>query len=248
MVLRIAGLPVWVGPSELMAGARATMGWTDDAVELVGGLPQRVASLLDEVEGLVGRVSRIAERADVLVDRAEAVVGSIDGVLVDVRATVAGVDGVLSDTGTLVSRAATVAEGAAGVVGRAGQVAEGASEVVSGAEATSNTASRLIGLYQPLAEKAAPLAQRFVEDFSQAELDAAIRMIDQLPQLTHHVETDVMPILVTLDRVGPDVHELLDVLKEVRLAVQGIPGFKMLRRRGENKEAGADAEADANGG
>jgi hypothetical protein len=45
-----------------------------------------------------------------------------------------------------------------------------------------------------------------------------------------------MPILATLDRVGPDVHELLDVLKDVRLAIQGIPGFARLRRRGEEKE------------
>jgi hypothetical protein len=45
-----------------------------------------------------------------------------------------------------------------------------------------------------------------------------------------------MPILATLDRVGPDVHELLDVLKDVRQALLGVPGFKMLRRRGAEKE------------
>jgi hypothetical protein len=45
-----------------------------------------------------------------------------------------------------------------------------------------------------------------------------------------------MPILATLDRVGPDVHELLNVLKEVRQAINGIPGFSLLRRRGERDE------------
>ena len=45
-----------------------------------------------------------------------------------------------------------------------------------------------------------------------------------------------MPILATLDRVGPDVHELLDVLKDVRLAIQGVPGFRLLRRRGADRE------------
>ena len=35
----------------------------------------------------------------------------------------------------------------------------------------------------------------------------------------------------TLDRVGPDVHQLLEVLQDVRLAIQGVPGFRMLRRR-----------------
>jgi hypothetical protein len=47
---------------------------------------------------------------------------------------------------------------------------------------------------------------------------------------------DIMPILSTLDRVGPDIHELLDVAKDVRQAIQGIPGFEYLRRRGEEKD------------
>jgi hypothetical protein len=32
------------------------------------------------------------------------------------------------------------------------------------------------------------------------------------------------------------VHELLDVLKEVRQAIIGIPGFKLLSRRGSEKD------------
>lgn len=52
---------------------------------------------------------------------------------------------------------------------------------------------------------------------------------------TEHMESDIMPILATLDRVGPDVHELLDVLKDVRLAIQGVPGFRMPRRRGADR-------------
>jgi hypothetical protein len=57
------------------------------------------------------------------------------------------------------------------------------------------------------------------------------------------METDIMPILATLDRVGPDVHELLEQLKEVRQAIQGIPGLGFFRRRGER----ADAEENGPG-
>jgi hypothetical protein len=53
---------------------------------------------------------------------------------------------------------------------------------------------------------------------------------------TEHMETDIMPILATLDRVGPDVHELLEVLKDVRLAIQGVPGFSLFRRRGADRD------------
>jgi hypothetical protein len=79
-------------------------------------------------------------------------------------------------------------------------------------------------------------SRRFVEQISEDELCAAIRMVDQLPQLAHHIENDVIPIVITLDRVGPDVHQLLEVLQDLRLAIQGVPGFRMLRRRGERDE------------
>ena len=110
------------------------------------------------------------------------------------------------------------------------------SGLIDEAATTSRGAAEILDLYQPIARSAAPLAQRFVEDFTEAEVQAAIRLVDHLPQFTHHLETDIMPILLTLDRVGPDVHELLDVLQDVRHAIQGVPGFSRLRRRGEEKE------------
>jgi hypothetical protein len=38
-------------------------------------------------------------------------------------------------------------------------------------------------------------------------------------------------------QIGPDVHELLGVTREVQQAIVGIPGFGMLRRRGEDRAA-----------
>ena len=106
-------------------------------------------------------------------------------------------------------------------------------ELLAGAGTLAESASGLLDTYQPIAAQAAPLARRFVQEFSEDELVAAIRLVDQLPRLTEHMESDIMPLLATLDRVGPDVHELLNQLREVRQAINGIPGFRMFRRRGE---------------
>jgi hypothetical protein len=123
------------------------------------------------------------------------------------------------------------------VIGKATAVADRAGAVVDQAAGAADGASELLAVYQPIAHRAAPLANRFVEEFSEDEVHAAIRLVDQLPQLTEHMERDIMPILATLDRVGPDVHELLEQLKEVRQAIQGIPGLKFFRRRGEREDA-----------
>jgi hypothetical protein len=69
-------------------------------------------------------------------------------------------------------------------------------------------------------------------------------MVDELPRLRHHLANDVMPLLGTLDKVGPDLHQLLDVTRDLHLAVAGIPGLKMLRRRGEDKLADDDEATD----
>jgi hypothetical protein len=92
-------------------------------------------------------------------------------------------------------------------------------------------AAGLLSTFEPLANRAAPLASRFVSELSEQEVAAAVRLVDQLPRLAEHLESDVMPILATLDRVGPDMHELLNVVKDLRTALDGVPGLAYLRRR-----------------
>ena len=60
-------------------------------------------------------------------------------------------------------------------------------------------------------------------------------MIDELPRLREHLIGDVMPLLGKLDQVGPDLHKLLEVTEDLRLAIAGLPGLKRLRRRGEER-------------
>jgi hypothetical protein len=60
-------------------------------------------------------------------------------------------------------------------------------------------------------------------------------MVDELPRLREHLSSDVMPLLGKLDKVGPDLHQLLEVTQDLHLAIAGLPGLKMLRRRGEER-------------
>jgi hypothetical protein len=64
--------------------------------------------------------------------------------------------------------------------------------------------------------------------------------------LTEHIRTDVLPILHTLDRVGPEIHELLEVTYDVRRALIGIPGFQYFRRRGSTRVPETGNSADEN--
>jgi ABC-type transporter Mla subunit MlaD len=221
MPLRIGGLPV-LTPSDLAATARSLLGWTDEAVQVVADLPTRVAALVDEAELLVRRVGGTLDRVDAAVARVEAVADRAGEVAEAADAVVVRVAGVADDADQLVRRVAPVAGAAEAVL-----------ESVGGSAAEAHA---LLETVRPITERGAPLLQHFVDEFSVQELHALIRLVDQVPRFTEHMESDIMPVLARLDQVGPDVHELLDVLKDVRLAIQGVPGFSLFRRRGADKE------------
>jgi methyl-accepting chemotaxis protein len=129
---------------------------------------------------------------------------------------------------SLLTAAESVVARADELVRRTERVVAGAENAVADAKVVTAAAQAQVTATQPLIE--------FVEEFSAHEVQAAIRLVDELPRLSAHLNDDVLPILTTLNRVGPDIHELLDVAKDVRQAILGIPGFEFLRRRGEDKE------------
>lgn len=145
-------------------------------------------------------------------------------------------EGVIRRADEMVTRTERVLAETEALVGRAKAVTAAAEGVTTDAGHIARTARELMDSYAPIAQKAHPLAQRFVDDLSPHEVDAAVQLVDQLPVLTRHLIDDVLPILATLDRVGPDIHQLLEVTNDVRQAILGIPGFTFMRRRGAEKE------------
>ncbi|CAM4006231.1 hypothetical protein KIPE111705_35975 [Kibdelosporangium persicum] len=120
-------------------------------------------------------------------------------------------------------------------VRRANELVERTDTVITSAEAAVEHARVVAIAAEDVVRATKPMVQ-FAAEMSAHEVEAAIKLVDELPRLAEHLVEDIMPILGTLDRVGPDIHELLDVAKDVRQAVLGIPGFNYLRRRGEEKD------------
>jgi methyl-accepting chemotaxis protein len=128
----------------------------------------------------------------------------------------------------LLSMAESVVARADELIGRTERVVTDAEGAVAHAREVVTAAEKQVAAARPVIE--------FAKEFSAHEVQAAIKLVDELPRLSQHLNDDVLPILGTLNRVGPDIHELLDVVKDLRQAIQGIPGFDFLRRRGEDKD------------
>jgi ABC-type transporter Mla subunit MlaD len=214
----------------------AVLGLTRSALDQAASfaaIPARAFAVLDEVEALLARINGVVDRVEQTLDRT-------DQMVVDAEVAVREVAVISAAATAAVDNATEVAAAAAVVVESARSVAGRAAETVGTAAEAAATAAELLKAYEPALRRAAPMASHFVEQLSHEEVTAAVRLVDELPKLRQHLTADVLPILATLDRVGPDLHDLLDVTRDLKLAVAGIPGLSMLRRRGEklNDDAG----------
>jgi hypothetical protein len=223
----VAALP---RPSAVLDLTMSLAGRVMQAAASVVALPVRAVALVDSLELLVTRFITVMDRAEELVDRTGTVMGDAEDAVRQIRAITAAAAVAVRDAVEVSAAAGTVVAETELVAGRAAIVIEQAGR-------TATASGDLLSAYEPALRHAAPMADRFLRQLSHEELDAAVRLVDELPKLTHHLITSVLPILRTLDRVGPDIHDLLAVTKDLKLAIAGIPGLGMLRRRGEDRLA-----------
>ena len=223
----------------------------------VATVPVRVMGLLGQAELLVSRITMVAENAEALVERVGATAEEAEQAVREIKVTAAA-------AALIVEEASTVAAAASLVVAEAESVATGAARVIGGAAAATDAAThrhhrrgrphrrgdragrRVRTRRRPRPRRcctrtatrcARPLRwpPQFVDELSPEEITAAIKMVDTFPALREHLIDDVLPLLGKLDQVGPDLHKLLEVTEDLRLAIAGLPGLKMLRRRGEDR-------------
>lgn len=140
---------------------------------------------------------------------------------------------------TVVGRVESLLDRVDAVVGRI----EG--ELVVSVEHTTERAGAILDLYESPLRALAPSFRSFSEKLEPAEVSAMIELVDRLPQLLKHLDEDVFPILTTLDRVAPDLHQLLEIAQDLQVALGGLPGMGWLRKRAEKEEEEAAQEARA---
>ncbi|MEU8024299.1 MULTISPECIES: hypothetical protein [Micromonospora] len=206
-------------PSAVVGLTRTALDQALGSAASFAAVPARAFAVLDGVEALLHRINGVVDRIEGTLDRTDRVLDTATEVAAAAAVVVGEAERVSAAAGTVVAEADAVAHRAAGTVTAAAEAA--------------GTAAELLAAYEPALRRGAPMATRFVEQLSHEEVTAAIRLVDELPKLKEHLTADILPILATLDRVGPDLHDLLDVTRDLKLAVAGIPGLGMLRRRGE---------------
>lgn len=172
------------------------------------------AATVETALGLVPRAAAALDRVEALLDRVDRVMSRVEGVAEAAAQTNVEAAAIVTDAGRVTRRAGRAVDGVTGVTDRADVALQA---------------------WEPTLRRLAPQADRFASALSEQEVDAAIALVDKLPVVLDHVENDVIPVLTSLDRVGPDLHEVLEVVEELRRIITGLPGIGLLRRRGDEE-------------
>ncbi|SIS03220.1 hypothetical protein [Williamsia sterculiae] len=136
-----------------------------------------------------------------------------------------------------------VADNVNGLADRANYLLDRAEAVVDDAQGATSTMT-------PLVDVLRPTVQQLTAELDDDEVRAALEhLIDQLPDLIALTAEHSVPVMNTLQNLGPNIAELVGVTKDVRRALIGVPGMKRLRnragaRRTTGRPPGAGAAID----
>ena len=172
---------------------------------------------------LIGRGPALVEQALTLVPRTLALLDSAEALLVRANGLVDRIDDTRREADALIVRTA----------GTVGSV-----------EPTIERLQALLDSFAPALERLQPTLDRLAETTHPDEVDAMVKLIDQLPELVDRLESDVLPMLVTLRTVGPDVHDLLEITRELNQMLGKVPGMGRVKRRVEEQKQEDPREPD----
>ncbi|MDT0187758.1 hypothetical protein Q9S36_47000 [Microbacterium sp. ARD31] len=210
--------------------------------------PRDVISALErgggQVEALLGAVPRVLallDRAEAVLDRAETMVGRAG-------TTIGNVEAVVEAAAVEVARVSAVVDAAAGEVERVAAVVDGAvlesARVATVVDVASTGTARIAALIddlEPSLTKLQPTLRVLADTTHPDEVAALVTLVDHLPALTDQVERDLLPVLKTLESVAPDLHDLLNVSRELNEILGKIPGIGRIKRRVEEEDEEIDA-------
>ena len=182
-------------------------------VELLSTAPQRVSHAWSGVNEAITETLAVVSRAATVLDRVEATVR-------DVEVLVAGI-------GALAERAALLVDGALAI---AADVA-GTRELI---EVQVARLQQLLDQYEPHLVALAPVAAELADTIRPRHVVAVRRALEVVPQLADLAE----PALRGVAALGSELADVTERLDNVGGIVEGLPGAKMLRRRGQS--AGKD--------
>jgi hypothetical protein len=148
----------------------------------------------------------------------------------------------VAEAESLVARADRLVAGIDTTRSRSDAVVARTNLVVDRSSALVDRFVPLLDATEPSLTKLQPTLERLADTTAPAEVDAMVEVVDTLPVIATRLEEDIMPMLANLNSVAPDLHDLLEVSRELNEMLAQVPGLSRMKRRIDRQQA-EDEEA-----
>lgn len=256
----------WAAPGLVASVQQALDGFdvflarADGVRDMAADVTGRASDLTAQVAGLLSAVSRVVDLADTTTGSAVVTAGRADMLVTDVEILAARAAQAVGAAEGVVEGGHHVLQDAREIVTRVTEVVGVAGVVAVQAQQLAGTVEDLTGQAQPVIETSVELAEQATEpvrtllrataaaapalaDLTPDLVAALAEFTERLPALLHSLDTQVLPTLSELRRLPHDVRALKDSvegiepkLDDMAAELAGLPGAKLLRRRGRRPE------------
>lgn len=104
-------------------------------------------------------------------------------------------------------------------------------DLAAEAAALIRETTALLSSLSPALLELAPAIGRLADNLTVADVDAAVGMIRAAPPVLDRVESEVLPVLSSLDTVAPSLEELVDASADLSEMVGSVPGMGKVKKR-----------------
>lgn len=196
---------------DVLEVARRVAGIPVGTLTAVRSAQAEVLSLRSQVGDLVEHVRRLLARMDSILDLAELRLDEV--------------------TPTL-ERANRVTVDAASLAVEVDAIARGVEATRALAEEQARRVTTLMDLYEPILTSVRPVVGQLARAVTPAQLAGVLALLEELPKLVDRLE----PALVGMAGVVPELEGVTEKMDNVGSVVEGLPGAKLLRRRGQARD------------
>lgn len=158
--------------------------------------------------------------------------GRVIGLVTAAERTLAAVNEAVARTQAHLERTGHIIARVDSVVEAAGQAAQAAAATVEQVGTLTASAAPLLESYSEPLRRLEPTVRRMADTIDPQEVEALITLIDRLPRLASAMDGEVIPLLGTIEKFGPDLNQMLDNVSDLNRMVNRMP--RVFRRRREN--------------
>jgi hypothetical protein len=149
--------------------------------------------------------------------------GRVLGLVTLAEQTLTAVHAAVARSSQLLDRIEAATSTAEHVTRTAAQAATVAVATVEHANVLTTQAIALVDGYSASLAHLQPTLRRLAESTQPAALDALATLLDRLPQLADAVDDGLLPLLGHLNRVSPDIDQLLDSVARLNHVTSRLP-------------------------